>query len=614
MKDLSRVMRLPGFLHQKKDPFVSKIIEINSIDLYRGSFFVSESDKHMKIHSPKHNEVKENKNKILEAIYNHGLFRSAKIHPKRCYDIECPWKKDHTSSDNTGDTKYFEPHKDGYDSHGFKCFHNHCKDKNINDLCSFLGLTIYQHLAQPTPLFRKVQDPVIFPVEALGVRLSAACRDLNEVVQAPMTICAQSLLSATALVTQPFYNIIIDGRSIPLSLYFITVGESGERKTGIDKVVLHTIREYQKMTLQIYYKEMYQFKNQYDAWSHKRDKAVKAGNVPEVEEAPKPPLDPIMLLAEPTFPSLVTHLSKSIPSIGLFSDEGGRLIGGHAMREENVLSTAAGLSALWDAGEIDRARVKDGVYNLYGKRLSLSLMIQPIVAQQIFSNPILIGQGLLSRCLIPYPKSTIGSRIYKSENIYLKPGFKNFKDRVVELMDRSLSISPDNIGELSPLELSLSQESCNRWIEFHNEIEYEMRPNGKYEQIKAVAAKIAENALRIAEILSVFEYINPSEVKITEINNAIKICEFYLSESLRLPGLSSMDQDLLQANKLLAWLHEKKVKRFPTIMIYQKSPNSIRSQAVAKKLLNILKSHGWIIGPEKGEIDNIKHKEIWIVR
>jgi hypothetical protein len=51
--------------------------------------------------------------------------------------------------------------------------------------------------------------------------------------------------------------------------------------------------------------------------------------------------------------------------------------------------------------------------------------------------------------------------------------------------------------------------------------------------------------------------------------NAIEIMKFYLSEALRIHGTCQIDQNLLEAKKLLDWIREKKLKKFPTYLIYQ---------------------------------------------
>jgi hypothetical protein len=42
---------------------------------------------------------------------------------------------------------------------------------------------------------------------------------------------------------------------------------------------------------------------------------------------------------------------------------------------------------------------------LYGRRLAMHLMVQPIIAQKVLSDPLLHGQGFLNRCLACWPTS-----------------------------------------------------------------------------------------------------------------------------------------------------------------------------------------------------------------
>ena len=59
---------------------------------------------------------------------------------------------------------------------------------------------------------------------------------------------------------------------------------------------------------------------------------------------------------EPTYEGLVKLLDGGWPSVGLFSDEGGRFLGGFAMSEEQRIKTMAGLNSLWDGQPITRTR------------------------------------------------------------------------------------------------------------------------------------------------------------------------------------------------------------------------------------------------------------------
>ncbi|MBN2479719.1 MAG: DUF3987 domain-containing protein [Parachlamydiales bacterium] len=621
VNDPGRVMRLPGFFHHKEEPFLTKIIQESSelpvsfqkfLDAFEIDLYAQE----------KSNNVIDlfDQNPILKALKEQGLIIKQEFNPKGCWTIRCPWN--HLHSTNDKGTKYYEPNTNGYSGHGFNCFHDHCKNKTIKDLTDFLGIQTPPDIHIQQPLFRPTAPSTRFPIESLGSLLQGAVESLHRIIRAPLNLCAQSVLGCAGLVTQPYFNVSVDGRIYLLCLYMISVGESGERKTGIDNVVLDLVKSYERAMIKEYEKEFHQYKNKNDLYEKNRKKLLNSddtdvNDLDNLELPPKPPLDPIMIVPEPTFPALIVHLSKSTPSIGLFTSEGGQLIGGYAMKEENLLNSAAGFSSLWDKGEINRARVKDGVYNLYGKRVSLNLMIQPIVANNFFSNQILNGQGFFSRCLICWPESTIGNRPYQKENIFEDDKIKDFISKTMNMLDHSLPLIEKTNNELNPLNLKLDSPAYETWVNFHNEVEQNMLPNGQYFQIKAFASKIPDNVLRIAGILFGFNHgpnldnFRRDEIPCLYVQKAIEIGKFYLSEALRIHGLSQIDLDLIDAQKLLDWIKEKKLKTFPLHYVYQHGPNSIRSAKKAKKLLFILKEHGWIKGPEKGDWEGKVCKELW---
>jgi hypothetical protein len=100
----------------------------------------------------------------------------------------------------------------------------------------------------PRPLMREMPPADPFPIEALGP-LAAAAKAIHDRVQAPLAICGQSVLAAATLAVQGHANVelpIGGKRSKPLSSYFVTVAESGERKTEADHHALWAIRSMRK--------------------------------------------------------------------------------------------------------------------------------------------------------------------------------------------------------------------------------------------------------------------------------------------------------------------------------------------------------------------------------
>ena len=118
-----------------------------------------------------------------------------------------------------------------------------------------------------------------------------------------------------------------------------------------------------------------------------------------------------MTTTDQTFEGLTKNLDRSRPSISIFSDEAGQSLGGHAMTAENRTKTMAGLSKFWDGNPINRTRAGDGVMAFFGRRHCAHLMIQPIIADTLLSDPTARDQGFLARFLLCNPPSTIETRL-----------------------------------------------------------------------------------------------------------------------------------------------------------------------------------------------------------
>ena len=87
----------------------------------------------------------------------------------------------------------------------------------------------------PQPLRRTLEPAEPFPLNALGNVLEPAARKIIEIIQCPDAVAGQSLAASAALAVQAHADIEIDGRVFPVSENFVTVAESGERKSATDR-------------------------------------------------------------------------------------------------------------------------------------------------------------------------------------------------------------------------------------------------------------------------------------------------------------------------------------------------------------------------------------------
>jgi hypothetical protein len=209
---------------------------------------------------------------------------------------------------------------------------------------------------------------------------------------------------------------------------------------------------------------------------------------------------------EPTYEGLIRLFDEGWPSIGLFSDEGGQFIGSYAMKKENRLKTATALSNLWDGKNIRRVRGGDGLKILPGRRLSLHLMAQPLVAQQLFGDPLLRDQGLHSRLLAVMPASTQGTRFLSKKDLANFCDFSSFSSVLSSILWRGLPLGKDK--GLLPRPLPFSKKAAQLWFEYVDHIEAQLGPNGDRKIINGLANKLPEHAGRFAAELILMDIWN----------------------------------------------------------------------------------------------------------
>ena len=476
----------------------------------------------------------------------------------------------------------------------------------------------------PEPLRRVLPPSESYPVGALGDILAPAAREMNEVIQSPMAICAQSLLAGASLAVQAHASVIIDGRVMPMSEYFVTVAERGERKTATDTAALGPHEKRQRDLRAEYEGSIQEYEADYAAWKKSHDEILssrdhdtrlaKKDALMEVGPEPVSPINGTLVTREPTYEGLVKALADGWPSMGIFSNEGGRFVGGHGMNQDNRLKTASGLSELWDGAPISRTRGGDGNSLIYGRRLSLHLMVQPEISTLLLGDQLLLSQGLLSRCLVAYPESTIGNRPYKPINLLNSQGMRRYFARLSNILEQPLPLMENTRNELAPRELTLEPDAKHLWVQFHDHVEGLLGDGRELSPIKGLAAKGAEHCARLAGILAVVDDLQTTVVKRHHVEAGIALAQYYLGEGLRLFNNSHDNPDLILAERLLAWAQTLESKPVYLQLVYQYGPNQIRDQETARKIIRILEAHGWLEPiPGGQEIEGIHRKEVWRV-
>ncbi len=318
----------------------------------------------------------------------------------------------------------------------------------------------------------------------------------------------------------------------------MTVGRSGERKSATDEQAMKTIKARERSLDLARAKQLSAHLDELEIWTEERkkicqkkaDRASKHADLAALGPKPKPPLLPIILMEEPTIEGLAKLLMDGQPSVGVFSTEGGEFISGHAMKDDAKLRSAAALSKLWDGETWKRVRSGDGSNTIANKRLSIHFMLQPGVAVELMSDPVLGDQGLLSRILVTFPESTMGTRFHREPSHNAQEVISKFNEVMAERAARPFPLHEKSQNELAPRLLRFSCDARKTWLAFVDEVEGLLGRGSVLEPISGFAAKMPEHAARIAALITWWTDHDAAEIGSEALAGAIELVRHYGAE------------------------------------------------------------------------------------
>ena len=426
---------------------------------------------------------------------------------------------------------------------------------------------------EPQSLDREAAQPEPYPVGALPGVIGEAVREYQAYGQQPIALVASSALAVVSLAAQGLADVARDERLCgPLSLNFLIVAKSGERKTAADRALGATLSEWERERAEGLRDDIERNRAALEAWAAEQEglkAAIKAAVRKKPEEAdklrqrltehtldkPGELIAPRLRYEDVNPQSLAFMLASGQPSAALWSDEGGIVTGSLGMGRDSLLGFMAALNRLWDGGALHHDRKQAQSVHVEGRRLTVSLMVQPLVLRDLAQrgDGLTRGSGFLARYLVACPVSTMGRRLYQEPPSDM-PNLARFHRRIRELLDSPLPL--DEQGRLVLPALRLSAGAFAVWREYHDAVEQELNPLGRYAAVCDFAAKSAENAARISGCLHVFEGSAQGLIPAETMQRATTLARWYLSEALRVLDVLDEPQSWTDARLLDAWLAE----------------------------------------------------------
>lgn len=454
---------------------------------------------------------------------------------------------------------------------------------------------------EPEPLRRPLPPAEPYPLDQLGNILGPAARAIDHVVQAPDAITGAALLCAASLAAMPHADVHVDGRRILLSIWAVSIAESGDRKSAVDELALRRHRAAERERAKLYDRQRGELA------------AARAAASADVDDEPPPePLLPWLLASDPTVEGLHRLLAEGYGYGGLISDDGGDMIGGHSMNRDNRMRTAAALSHLFDRGEYDRVRGRDGAHKYYGRRLAFHLMIQGVVAETLLSDPVLTGQGCLARCLLAWPVSRAGTRRYVERDLGTDPAMVAYWSRMGDLLDRPLPLAEGERNELDPRALRLTPAAKELWIAAANGIEASTGPDSPLSGIRAWASKGADQILRVAGVLTLVSDPDATQIDRDTVEQAGELVAWHLGEAARIVGTASVPLAIRHAEAILAWAREHGLAETHSRHVLRLGPGCVRTSVALREAMAVLVRHGYAECLEPGSVvDGAPRRAAW---
>lgn len=149
---------------------------------------------------------------------------------------------------------------------------------------------------------------------------------------------------------------------------------------------------------------------------------------------------------------------------------------------------------------------------------------------------------------------------------------------------------------LEPRHLPLAPDARALLIKYADAVELAQRPGAAMSNVTGYASKAAEQACRIAGVLTLWRDLAAPVVEAEDMASGIELADFYLSEALRLADAAKVSEETERAERLRRWLVEDwPHSEVMTREVVQHAPiRALRETKAATAALSTLERHGWV--------------------
>ncbi|NJC00226.1 hypothetical protein GGR63_000113 [Xanthomonas sp. 3272] len=470
----------------------------------------------------------------------------------------------------------------------------------------------FQH-SFPFEMLPKAGD---FPLPKFQAAIQECLNARKVPVKMPYFTAAAAYCSAAQLL---FDVETPNGGKFGTNIYALVSANSGEGKTSVRHDFFRAFDEIQSDLKHQFNQAEASYQQQEDRWKREEQvlsanlaTAVKKGlDIEAIKERcdehdrrkPAGPREFNLSMKEPKYAPLLRALTD-FPCTTIISSDCAMYL------RSSILPSDTLFCDTWSHETINDPRVSVASYYCEDPRLAMLLMIQPNKLASIVKSVVGaagLDSGLFARMVYCSSERSNGGRFLdiNSANMPVETRYRDEFNRNMKeiLLEGVQAISSPGYSRKV---LRFGTEAAKIWMLYFNYIEEQRQLGGRYERANDCAARLAENAARMAAGFHAAERFEGDEIGVECLLSAIAICDHSSQDYMK--TFIPEDPDEVDAMHLYEWLREKlgsqpthSVGRVPLQMDYDRvstvsrlSPSRRMRGKKVHKLLDILVRKGLI--------------------